>query len=74
VITINALDCVGCGQCAFVCQFDAIAWQRHKGARIDQDKCSGCESCVGFDCPGEAFHKDTEDKQNFKDSSQADTF
>lgn len=41
--------CVGFGNCAKVCPFDAI--YMYKGvARIDESKCAGCEKCVA-ECP-----------------------
>lgn len=44
--------CVYCGQCAEICQFGAIDYDRRP--LIDQDRCLGCGVCVGH-CPEQAL-------------------
>ena len=55
---IDAAQCLGCGQCAEICRFDAI--HEAPGAQamsltyaIDQFACEGCGACVAA-CPTEA--------------------
>lgn len=43
-------SCLGFGDCAAVCAFDAIVIEEGRIARIDQDKCTGCGVCVK-NCP-----------------------
>ena len=38
--------CKMCGQCADVCPFGAIAWQKKQVARITSAACSGCGTCA----------------------------
>lgn len=38
-------SCLGFGDCAAVCRFDAIIVEEGRIARIDQDKCTGCGMC-----------------------------
>lgn len=57
--TIRAEDCVGCGRCAAVCRFDAIAesFRPSDGARVfavAPGACEGCGACV-WNCPAHAI-------------------
>ncbi|HEX2988222.1 MAG TPA: 4Fe-4S binding protein [Chloroflexota bacterium] len=44
IAEVNPDLCVGCGNCAELCQFDAIVMADRK-ACVDQSKCYGCGSC-----------------------------
>jgi ferredoxin len=45
--------CVGCGQCALVCEFNAIHSEWGE-ARVREDFCIQCGTCIDF-CPVEAI-------------------
>lgn len=50
---INEDDCLGCGDCAAVCRFEAL--KINNGTyRVDPIACDGCAACV-FQCPEEAI-------------------
>jgi len=52
---VNQVDenlCVGCGECAEACSFDAIAV--HDVAQVDGVRCVGCGVCV-LVCPADAL-------------------
>lgn len=56
---IRAKDCVGCGRCAALCRFEAIApaTRPSDGARVfavDPGACEGCGVCV-WNCPVRAI-------------------
>jgi len=38
--------CKKCGQCAGVCPFAAVSWQKKEVARITSAACSGCGTCA----------------------------
>lgn len=42
--------CLGLGDCAFVCPFDAIVMSENGLPEIDSEKCTGCGKCVTA-CP-----------------------
>ena len=42
--------CLGCGDCAKNCKYDAISISEKGCAVVDRDKCVGCGECVGA-CP-----------------------
>jgi ferredoxin len=42
-----ARECVGCGQCAAYCPFDAIDIF---GRAVKNKNCIGCEQCIDY-CP-----------------------
>ncbi len=42
--------CLGLGDCAFVCPFDAIVMSENGLPKIDPEKCTACEKCVKA-CP-----------------------
>lgn len=50
---VDVNKCVGCGQCAEVCFFDAIQMKSRKA--VVTDKCDGCGLCT-FRCPCSAVH------------------
>jgi heterodisulfide reductase subunit A len=39
--------CKMCGQCAGVCPFGAITWQKKEVARVTSAACAGCGTCAG---------------------------
>ncbi len=43
---VNEELCKLCGQCADVCPFGAIAWQKKQVARVTSAACSGCGTCA----------------------------
>ena len=50
--------CIGCMKCAKACHFDAITVDVANGvflAKIDQEKCKGCQLCVK-ECPVGVIH------------------
>jgi len=56
---VRAEDCVGCGRCAALCRYDAIApaTRSGDGARVfavDAGSCEGCGVCV-WNCPVRAI-------------------
>lgn len=46
VAGVNLDECIQCGTCAEVCQFEAISYDANIGPRIDIKKCYGCGNCV----------------------------
>jgi len=55
--TIRSEDCISCGKCLEVCQFDAVS----EDFIIDPIACEGCGVCAWF-CPAEAI--DFKEHQN----------
>lgn len=52
---INKDECIACGKCRDVCEFDAIKYLEHENKfEIDKIKCEGCGVCVEF-CPQKAI-------------------
>lgn len=49
-----AWGCLGLGDCANVCTFDAITMDAHGLPNVDADKCTGCNDCVEV-CPKGLF-------------------
>ncbi|NCA69722.1 MAG: 4Fe-4S dicluster domain-containing protein [Sphingobacteriia bacterium] len=49
-----AWGCLGMGDCADVCTFDAIRLDRHGLPVVDEDKCTACGDCVDV-CPKDLF-------------------
>jgi heterodisulfide reductase subunit A len=39
-------SCKMCGQCAAICPFGAITWQKKQVARVTSAACSGCGTCA----------------------------
>jgi Na+-translocating ferredoxin:NAD+ oxidoreductase subunit B len=46
--------CLGYGDCARVCQFDAIKMNGHRLPVVDETKCTACGNCV-TECPKNLF-------------------
>jgi Na+-translocating ferredoxin:NAD+ oxidoreductase RNF subunit RnfB len=46
--------CIGLGDCATVCDFDAIVLDRFGLPQVDEDKCTACGDCVDV-CPKDLF-------------------
>lgn len=53
VAQIDPYLCAGCGNCEFVCRFDAVH-QDDAGYRVDPIACDGCAACV-YQCPEDAI-------------------
>ena len=51
--SIRTDDCIACGLCAEMCQFDAII-EDESGLTVDPLACEGCSVCVAF-CPVDAI-------------------
>jgi Na+-translocating ferredoxin:NAD+ oxidoreductase subunit B len=49
-----AWGCLGLGDCASVCTFDAITMDAHGLPNVDAEKCTGCNDCVEV-CPKGLF-------------------
>jgi Na+-translocating ferredoxin:NAD+ oxidoreductase RNF subunit RnfB len=49
-----AWGCLGLGDCADVCDFDAIRMDSHGLPQVDADKCTACGDCVDI-CPKQLF-------------------
>jgi heterodisulfide reductase subunit A len=46
--------CKQCGQCAAVCPFSAILWEKKRPARVISTACAGCGTCAA-ECPFDAI-------------------
>ena len=46
--------CKQCGQCADVCPFSAIIWEKRQPARVVSAACAGCGTCAA-ECPFDAI-------------------
>ncbi len=49
-----AWGCLGMGDCADVCDFDAIRMDRHGLPVVDEERCTACGDCVEV-CPKDLF-------------------
>lgn len=54
---VDAYRCIGCGECTYVCPYDAAKIMAPGVAQIDLDACSGCGVCVAV-CPALAIKLD----------------
>ncbi|MEM1581382.1 MAG: hydrogenase iron-sulfur subunit [Candidatus Bathyarchaeia archaeon] len=52
---INTYRCIGCGNCAYICQYNAIKIAPPGIARIDENTCVGCGACAAV-CPALAIN------------------
>ena len=52
-LTLNEAKCVGCGQCALHCDFEALT-VCYGLCKVDLEKCTGCETCIDY-CPTESL-------------------
>jgi Fe-S-cluster-containing hydrogenase component 2 len=53
-VSVNRNRCIGCGNCFYVCPYDAIHLDSPGIARIEIDSCLGCGRCVPV-CPSFAI-------------------
>ncbi|MBN2064271.1 MAG: 4Fe-4S binding protein [Sedimentisphaerales bacterium] len=51
---IDQTKCRPCGQCKYICQFNAVEKTPDHRYHIDQDKCEGCGACLEL-CPQKAI-------------------
>ena len=56
--------CLGLGDCADVCDFDAISMNAHGLPIVDEDKCTACNDCVDV-CPKDLFELHSIEHQLF---------
>ena len=54
---IDSNKCVGCGNCNYICPYDAITMGTLKVPDLDPIACTGCGDCVAV-CPGLAIKLD----------------
>jgi heterodisulfide reductase subunit A len=54
VAVVDALKCVGCGECIPVCPYTAIARGADEKAQVNAALCQGCGTCVAT-CPSGAI-------------------
>ena len=52
-LVINEELCVGCGQCALVCEVGALTAE-WGSTQVDDELCTLCGTCIDF-CPVEAL-------------------
>jgi Na+-translocating ferredoxin:NAD+ oxidoreductase subunit B len=57
-----AWGCLGLGDCASVCTFDAITMDAHGLPKVDADKCTACNDCVEV-CPKGLFSLEAVSRQ-----------
>lgn len=56
--------CLGMGDCAVVCDFDAIAMNQYGLPVVDEDRCTACSDCVDV-CPKDLFELHSVSEQLF---------
>ena len=54
--------CIGCGNCAFYCPYDAVKLESPGIANFDLDACRGCGLCVAI-CPAIALDLDNWERE-----------
>jgi coenzyme F420-reducing hydrogenase delta subunit/ferredoxin len=54
---IDAYRCIRCGNCSYICAFDAINMKPLEGAQVNQEACTGCGACAAV-CPAFAVTLD----------------
>jgi len=54
VAVVDAVQCVGCGECILTCPYSAIARDAEEKAEINAALCHGCGTCVAT-CPAGAI-------------------
>lgn len=54
VMQIDQSRCRPCGDCKYICQYNAVERTGSYGYSIDQDKCEGCGACLEL-CPQKAI-------------------
>ncbi len=53
--SVHRDKCVGCGECAQVCRFDAISISGNQTIAVDRSSCEGCGVCRLI-CPNDAIN------------------
>lgn len=59
--------CIGCGNCHYICPYDAITMETSKVPNLDPERCSGCGSCVAV-CPALAIKLDGFEYETISDA------
>jgi len=60
-VKLNEDLCISCGNCAFLCPWDALTLVSPGSVKIDMDSCHGCGLCVSM-CPAFALDMDNWEK------------
>jgi len=54
-VELDLQDCIGCGLCSDLCQYEGAVTIRDQKASINEKYCKGCGLCVGI-CPASALN------------------